>query len=90
MSIEFVLSKDQEESIRMHVNSIVDDAVEKNVAVKYLGRDFLRIGETAEYLGITPATLKKFIRMGLAVSIIDGTKLISKENIRKFVQTFEQ
>lgn len=88
--IEFILAKDQEESIRLRVSSIINNAIENNMAVKYLGRDFLRIGEAADYLGVTPATLNKFIRMGLAVSIIDGTKLISKENIKIFVETFEQ
>lgn len=88
--IEFILTRDQEESIRMHINSIINDAVEKNTSVKYLGREYLRIGEASDYLGITPVTLNKFIRMGLAVSIIDGTKLVSKSSIKKFVETFEQ
>ena len=88
--IEFILSEKQKEDIRLEISLLINETIERNAAVKYLGREFLRIGEAADYLGITPATLNKFTRMGLSVSIIDGTKLVSKSNMKKFVETFEQ
>ncbi|MGM0169002.1 hypothetical protein IGI39_003318 [Enterococcus sp. AZ135] len=88
--IEFVLSKEQKEDIRSEISVLINQTVEKNASVKYLGREFLRIGETADYLGVTPATVNKFFRLGLTVSVIDGTKLVSKTNIKTFVESFEQ
>ena len=90
MDIAFVLDKKQKDLIQLEVKMAINSAVESNAAGKYLGREFLRMKEAAEYLGITTTTLTKFTKMGLSVSVIDGTKLISKQNIKEFVETFEQ
>ncbi|MBO0412460.1 helix-turn-helix domain-containing protein [Enterococcus hulanensis] len=90
MSIEFVLSKEQEDLIQLRVNSAINIAVEKNVVGKFITRDFLRIGEAAEYLGVSYNTLKNFTEnYGLKISVIDGTKFISKQNIAEFLKEYE-
>lgn len=91
MSIEFVLSKEQEELIQMKINSAINSAVEQNKSAKYIGREFLRLGEAAEYLGIDYKKLKIFTdKCGLKLSVIDGTKFISKKNIDNFMTSFEE
>lgn len=90
MSIEFVLSKDQEELIQMRINEVINEAIENNASSKFLSRDFLRLGEAAKYLGISYNTLKNFTEnYGLKISIIDGTKFISKKNIAEFIEQYE-
>jgi len=91
LCIEFVLSKDQEELIQMRVNAAINEAVENNTSGKFLSRDFLRLGEAAEYLGISYNTLKNFTEnYGLKISVIDGTKFISKRNIANFLKEYEK
>ncbi|WP_286007074.1 DNA-binding protein [Ligilactobacillus aviarius] len=49
--------------------------------------EYFNFKNACKYLGFKSAnTLKKLISKGLPVAVIDGTKLISKSDIDKFVQ----
>ena len=46
--------------------------------------------EAAELLGVTKATITKYIKQGRIVStLIGGKKYLSEENLKRFLQTTE-
>lgn len=47
--------------------------------------NYMNLGETCRYLRVSRNTLKKFIAAGLKVSVINGTKRITRHSADKFM-----
>jgi predicted site-specific integrase-resolvase len=47
---------------------------------------FMNLGQSCEYLKVSRNTLNKFIRLGLKVSVINGTKRIRRDDADEFMK----
>ena len=55
-----------------------------------ISRGWFRLNEAAGYVGISSRTLHEWLNNGLRWSKVGGCKLIKRENIDAYLESFEQ
>lgn len=87
---QIVLDQTQKEELGKDIYTTVTDAIEKARKEEQHAKPYLNKKEMCQWLGISYATLTKFIAYGLPVANIDGMKLIGKETAIKFLKEHEE
>lgn len=82
-----ILDKTQKEELGKDIYTTVTDAITK---ARKEEQPYLNKKEMCQWLGVSYATLAKFIAHGLPVANIDGMKLIGKETAIKFLKEHEE
>ena len=54
-----------------------------------IDRGWFRIGEAAEYCGVSSRTFYNWLDQGLRWSRVGGCRLIKRENLDTFLESFE-
>lgn len=79
------LSEEQTVSLKRYIFTITQEAVEEARKSAGLDKPFLKQKYASEYLGISVNTLKSLEKQGLPSITINGLKLYSKEEMKKFL-----
>lgn len=87
---QIVLNQTQKEELGKDIYTTVTDAIEKARQEEQHTKPYLNKKEMCQWLGISYATLAKFIAHGLPVANIDGMKLIGKETAITFLKEHEE
>ena len=87
---QIVLDQAQKEELGKDIYTTVTDAINKARKEEQHTKPYLNKKEMCEWLGISYATLAKFIAHGLPVANIDGIKLIGKETAINFLKEHEE
>ncbi len=87
---QIVLNQTQKEELGKDIYTTVTDAIEKARQEEQHTKPYLNKKEMCQWLGVSYATLAKFIAHGLPVANIDGMKLIGKETAITFLKEHEE
>lgn len=87
---QIVLDQTQKEELGKDIYTTVTDAITKARKEEQHAKPYLNKKEMCQWLGVSYATLTKFIAHGLPVANIDGMKLIGKETAIKFLKEHEE
>jgi len=72
--------------IRNAAIQAINEATQRETKAK----DFMNLKEACEYIGVSFATLSNYRKLGLRVSVIQGRSIISKQEIIRFLESYEQ
>lgn len=84
------LSSQQSEDLKKYIYMITKESITAAKEDAQLDRPFLKQRYMAEYLGISVNTLKKLERDGLPSITLDGLKLYSKEDVKKWILSHQE
>ncbi|MHC5248981.1 ubiquitin family protein [Enterococcus sp. LJL90] len=85
--VEFSVKLDemQSKSLQEYVYRITREALETAKNDAGVGKEFLNQAEMAKWIGISPNSLKEYVKLGLPVCIIGARKFYSKTEVTKFI-----
>ena len=89
-TIKVLLTDEQQGELNDVVYNTLTDAIHKARQEEQHAKPYLNKTEMSKWLGISVGTLDKFIRLGLPVADMDGTKMIGKETALKFLKDHEK
>lgn len=81
-----ILSEDFENSIRLVVKEQFKECFKELLEKETIKKRWLSIESAANYSDCSPNTIRKWLRMGLNLYKVDGTKRIDKYEIDEFIQ----
>ncbi len=82
---DIVLTEDFRKELRKQVHQEVEQAFKEKVRNPSADTEYLKLGQAAAYANISRNTLAKWIRNGLKVTVVNGTKRIRREDADKFM-----
>ncbi|WP_051353000.1 helix-turn-helix domain-containing protein [Vagococcus lutrae] len=88
--MEVSLSREQVNELKNYIYMITKESIAAAKEDAQLDRPFLKQRYMAEYLGISVNTLKKLECDGLPSIKLDGLKLYSKEDVKKWILSYQQ
>lgn len=80
-----ILGEEQAKALRDYVYQLVADSVDAAKRDAGISQKWLRKTDASSYAGVSPVTFNKWVRNGLQCHVINGTVLISKSDIDKFI-----
>ena len=84
--ISVILGEDQTKELRDYVYSIISDSVASVKRDAGISQKWLRKSVAPDYAGVSSGTFNGWIKNeGLPVHIINGTALVSKYDIDRFI-----
>lgn len=84
--IAVILGDDQAKALRDYVYTLVSDSVASVKRDAGISQKWLRKNAGADYAGVSTGTFNGWIRNeGLPVHVINGTALVSKYDIDRFI-----
>lgn len=84
-SIAVRLDPEMDKSLRQYIYDLTKESIDQAKKDAVIDKEYLRKGEAATYIGISPKILNDWINKGLKTSVIEGVTLISKSNITEFL-----
>lgn len=90
VSLNIPLSDEFQGGIEVVVLNGVTKGIEMALERQSKAKDFMNLKEACEYIGVSFATLSNYRKMGLRVSVIQGRSIISKQEIIRFLESYEQ
>lgn len=88
--MQVYLSREQSNELREYIYMLIKEEIELARKDAKIEQPFLKQRYMAEYLGISVNTLKKLERDGLPSITLDGLKLYSKEEVKKWVLSHQE
>lgn len=89
-TIKVLLTDEQQKELNSVVYDTLTGAIHKARKEEQHAEPYLNKKDMCDWLKISMGTLNKFIRLGLPVADIDGTKLIGKETALQFLKNHEK
>lgn len=83
-----ILSEEFESGIRMVVKEQFKESFAEFLAQETAEKHWLSLNSAAHYADCSPNTIRKWIKMGLNLYQIDGTKRIDKNELDQFIQSY--
>ncbi|VDG19081.1 hypothetical protein [Lactobacillus plantarum subsp. plantarum] [Lactiplantibacillus mudanjiangensis] len=83
--MQVILGEKQAQELRDFVYQLVSDSVDAAKRDAGISQKWLRKTEASSYAGVSPVTFNKWVRNGLQCHVINGTVLVSKSDIDKFI-----
>lgn len=81
-----ILSEECENGIRSDVRTQFKESIQEFLEHETFEKRWLSIESAANYSDCSPNTIRKWLRMGLNLYKIDGTKRIDRKELDQFVQ----
>lgn len=88
--MQVYLSEEQVNELKNYIYMITKESIKVAKEDAQLDQPFLKQRYMAEYLGISVNTLKKLERDGLPSITLDGLKLYSKEDVKKWILSHQE
>lgn len=88
-SISVRLDPEMDTSLRKYIYELTRESIDQVRKETALSKEWLRKGEAAKYIGISPKILNDWIGKGLKTSVVEGITMISKSNISNFLIDYE-
>lgn len=88
--MQVYLSEEQTNELKRFLYLVTKDSIQSAKEDAQLDQPFLKQRYMAEYLGISVNTLKKLERDGLPSITLDGLKLYSKEDVKKWILSHQE
>lgn len=79
-----------QDELKDMIRNAATQAIEEAVQRERITKDWMDQKTACEYLGISFGTLQNFRRLGLKISTVQGKTLISKNEINRFLKSYEQ
>lgn len=84
MEMQVELPKDFEEQLKHQFVLIAGKAITE-LATRQQAPEWMDLGTAANYLSVSRGTLTAFIKQGLKVTVVNGTKRIRRGDADKFM-----
>ncbi len=82
---QVLLDDKQSKELQQYIFSLAQESISKAVQNVGLDKDFLNQKEMSDWLGVSPNTLKIYVREGMPIIIMGGRKFYSKREVTKFM-----
>lgn len=83
-----LLSEECENGIRLDVRTQFKESFQELLDHETLAKRWLSIESAANYSDCSANTIRKWLRMGLNLYKIDGTKRIDRKELDEFIQAY--
>ena len=80
------LQDEIKDMFRMAASQAINEAVQR----EHIAKDWMDQKTACEYLGVSFGTLQNFRRLGLKISTVQGKTLVSKKEINRFLESYQQ
>ncbi|ATH85786.1 hypothetical protein [Brochothrix thermosphacta] len=84
------LDEEQSNDLQKYIFDIAKKSIDAALRTANLDKPFLKQKYTAEWLGISINTLKSWENQGLPSIMIDGVKFFSREEVTKWVLSYQK
>lgn len=90
VEIKIPLPDSIQDEIKVMIRNAAAQAIEEAVKRERITKDWMDQKTACEYLGISFGTLQNFRRLGLKISTVQGKTLVSKKEINRFLESYQQ
>lgn len=90
VEIKIPLPDSIQDEIKVMIRNAAAQAIEESVQRERIAKDWMDQKTACEYLGVSFGTLQNFRRLGLKISTVQGKTLVSKKEINRFLELYEQ
>lgn len=79
-----------DEKAQHEIQSLIIEAVKKAVSNAKNERPYVNKKEIAQFIGVSPDTITKWVSMGMPVAVLsDGRKLYGKDSVKNWLKKHE-